>query len=50
MTETRIDSTEWMGSHLSLASSYPYWSSPGWCRIEMQTSPLRAPSGYTFGW
>ena len=36
-------STVWMGDHLSEASSYPLGSSPGECKIEMQTFP----SGYT---
>ena len=33
MTEIRIDSTVWIGSHRSLADSYPYVSSPGGCRM-----------------
>ena len=38
-----IDSTVWIGNHLSDALSNPYWSSPGGWRMEMQ----RIPSGYT---
>ena len=33
ITETKIDSTEWMGSHRSPEASYPNWSSPGGCKI-----------------
>ena len=40
-----IVSTVCTGDHLSLALSYPFGSSPGECKIEMQT----LPSGYTFG-
>jgi len=43
ITEMRIVSTLWTGDHLSFALSYPYLSSPGSCKIEMQT----VPSGYT---
>lgn len=35
-----IDSTPCTGNHLSLASSYPYSSCPGSCKIEMHTSPF----------
>ena len=38
-----MDSTVWIGNHLSDALSYPYWSSPGGWRMEMQ----RVPSEYT---
>ena len=40
ITLIRIDSTVWIGSHLSDAVSYPNLSSPGSCRMEMHTSPF----------
>ena len=43
ITDNTIDSTVWTGDHLSEAASYPNLSSPGSCRIEIQTSP----SSYT---
>jgi hypothetical protein len=43
--ESIIVSTVCTGLHRSLACSYPVGSSPGECRIEIQTRP----SEYTFG-
>lgn len=43
MTDNKIVSGLCTGVHLSAADSYPYLSSSGGCRIEMQTSPF----GYT---
>lgn len=43
MTLINIFSTDCIGLHRSSAFSYPNWSSPGVCRIDMQTMPL----GYT---
>ena len=42
-TDSKIFSTDWTGLHLSALVSYPIGSSPGACKIEMQT----LPSGYT---
>ena len=43
MTDNKIVSGLCTGVHLSAADSYPYLSSSGGCRIDMQTSPF----GYT---
>lgn len=43
MTERRIVSGVWTGFHRSAADSYPYLSSSGGWRIDIQTSP----DGYT---
>jgi hypothetical protein len=40
MTDSRIVSGVCTGDQRSAADSYPYLSSSGGCRIEMQTSPL----------
>ena len=40
MTLIMIVSTVWMGNHLSSGLSYPHLSSPGSCRIDIQTSPF----------
>jgi len=39
MTERRIFSTLWIGDQRSDACSYRFGSSPGGCRMEMQTVP-----------
>jgi len=39
ITESRIFSTLWTGLHLSALDSYPKGSSPGACKMEMQTLP-----------
>lgn len=46
ITEIRIVSTVCTGNHLSDAFSYPYLSSPGSCKIEIQTSPLLSTKIY----
>lgn len=43
ITESRIVSGVWTGFHRSAADSYPYLSSSGGWRIDIQTSP----DGYT---
>lgn len=40
MTDSRMDSGDCTGDQRSLALSYPYWSSSGGWRMEMQTSPF----------
>lgn len=40
ITERRIVSTVCTGNHLSSGFSYPHWSSPGACNIEMHTLPF----------
>lgn len=40
ITDSRMVSGVCTGDHRSDADSYPYASSPGACRIEMQTSPV----------
>ena len=38
-TDNKIFSIDWTGLHLSELDSYPIGSSPGACKIEMQTLP-----------
>lgn len=40
ITEIKIVSTVCTGNHRSEAFSYPNLSSPGSCKIDMQTSPV----------
>lgn len=49
MTETKMLSTVWIGSHRSDLSSYSYMSSPGGWRMDMHTSPVSRMFGWYIG-
>ena len=39
LKHTAAGPTVWTGDHRSLATSYPWGSSPGLCRMDMHTRP-----------